>query len=205
MAGRPQKYDLDDLLDRAVDLIWQQGPLALSLNEIATRLDLSKPALVRWFGGKEEFLATVLRRYHQRLDAPVRTALAEAKTVEETARGYLQAYVTVLSEKPVGPATGCLLAATTEAYAARRESLMLDTAADLNLQTRAALEEALTRTGAKDPQNLAEYLYGQSVALAFLSRGGAKAPTLNDFLERALKGAVGSIADGANPKAPSID
>ena len=53
--GRPRKFDDDELLDRAVDLIWREGPMALSLNEIAAQLETTKPALARRFGGKDDF------------------------------------------------------------------------------------------------------------------------------------------------------
>lgn len=186
--GRPVKFESDDLLDRAVDLIWCEGPLTLSLNEIAARLDIAKPALARRFGGKDAFLAAVLKRYHARLDGPVRKAIAETDSVEEIARGYLGSYLAVLSEKPVGPTTGCLLAAATEACAAQGDSLLAETTRLLNAQTRVALVDALRRAGAAEPNALARYLYGQSVALAFLSRCGAGADALSDFLERALAG-----------------
>lgn len=185
-VGRPQKFSKDDLLDKAVDLIWREGPMALSLNEIASRLGVAKPGLARRFGSKEEFLACVLNHYHERLDGMVQSAIAEADTVEAVARAYLGSYVRVLSSKPMGLETGCLLAATTEAYATQADSVVYDKAKTLNSITRAALVEALKRTGAHDPDDLARYLYGQSVALAFLSRSGATAPELESFTNRSL-------------------
>ncbi|WP_299740928.1 TetR/AcrR family transcriptional regulator [uncultured Roseobacter sp.] len=184
--GRPQKFDKDDLLDKSVDLIWREGPTALSLNEIANRLGVAKPGLASRFGSKDDFLVAVLKHYHERLDGMVQTAIAEADTVEAIARAYLGSYVTVLSSKPIGPETGCLLAATTEAFATKSDNIIADTARVLNASTRAGLVQALHRADAADPENLARYLYGQSVALAFLSRCGASSNELEDFVERAL-------------------
>ncbi len=185
-VGRPQKFSKDDLLDKAVDLIWREGPMALSLNEIANRLGVAKPGLARRFGSKEEFLAVVLTHYHARLDGMVQSAIAEADTVESVARAYLGSYVSVLSAKPMGLETGCLLAATTEAYATHTDGMLAKTAKSLNAITRSALIQALERTGAEHPNELAQYLYGQSVALAFLSRSGASAPELESFTKQAL-------------------
>ncbi len=188
-AGRPRKFDSDDLLDRAVDLIWREGPLALSLNQIAARLDVAKPSLTSRYGGKDDFLAAVLKRYHARIDCQVHEAIAGATTVEGIAEAYLGSYLTVLAEKPIGPETGCLLAATTDACAPHKDSMLSRTARELNARTRLALVEELRRVGAERPEDLARFLYGQSVALAFLSRSGAGAVELKAFVKRAL-GAV---------------
>ena len=96
--GRPEKFDKDKLLDRAVDLIWREGPFAMSLNEIAAALDTTKPALARRFGGKEDFLIAVLKRYHERVDTPVQQAIAEANSVDDVAKAYIECFVAGLSE-----------------------------------------------------------------------------------------------------------
>ena len=184
--GRPKKFDNDELLDTAVDLIWREGPLAMSLNEIASALGTTKPALSRRFGGKDDFLVAVLTRYHERVDGPVQQAIAGANTVQDVAKAYLGSYVTALSQKPVGPTTGCLLAATTESCANQTDTPLAGSVRALNAKTRAGLIAALERTGARDPEDLAQYLYGQSVALAFLSRIGADTKELNAFAARTL-------------------
>lgn len=184
--GRPEKFQTDELLDEAVDLIWREGPFAMSLNEIAASLGTTKPALSRRFGGKDDFLISVLRRYHERIDTPVQQAIAEASTVQQVAEAYLGSYVTALSQKPVGPATGCLLAAATEACANQPGTHVAENVRALNEETRAGLIAALKRTGARQPENLAQYLYGQSVALAFLSRNGADSNELHEFAKRAV-------------------
>ncbi|GIT89478.1 TetR/AcrR family transcriptional regulator [Roseobacter sp. OBYS 0001] len=186
--GRPRKFDDDALLDRAVDLVWREGPLALSLNEIAKLLETTKPALARRFGGKDQFLVAVLKRYHERLDTLVQDAIGGATNIHDVASAYLRTYQDVLSKKPVGPATGCLLAAATEASANQSETVLAETIRTLNDRTRTGLLEALRRVGADDTDRLARYLYGQSVALAFLSRIGTESAELGDYVERALAG-----------------
>ena len=89
----------------------------------------------------------------------------------------------------MGPPTGCLLAAATDACATQGDSALTAAVTALNARTRTALTGALVRNGARDAAQLAEYLYAQSVALAFLSRTGAKADALAAFVERALAGA----------------
>lgn len=185
--GRPRQFDEDEVLDRAVALLWREGPTALSLNDLAERLNMAKPALARTFGNKDDLLTAVLRRYGERVEAGLWEAVAEATTQQEVARTYLLHYAERLAQKPVGPATGCLLAAATEATAAS-EGKVAQTTHDLNARNRLHLEHALSKVGATDATALATFLYGQSVALAFLSRSGTDAAALRDFAERAIKG-----------------
>ena len=191
--GRPRQFDENETLDRAVDILWREGPAALSLNELAARLGLAKPALARTFGGKDDLLAAVLRRYRDLVETGLWDAVATATTPAEVARAYLLHYADRLAQKPAGPATGCLLAAATETMAAS-EGLVRQTARELNASSRADLEQSLARVGASDAEALATFLYGQSVALAFLSRGGAEGAVLHDFAERAIRAAVGGPA-----------
>lgn len=184
--GRPEKFDSDELLDRAVDLIWREGPMAMSLNEIAARLGTTKPALSRRFGGKDDLLAAVLKRYHERVFTPVQIALANANTVDQVAVAYLETTLKALSKKVVGPNTGCLLAAATDANADKKGTTISETVVTLNENARKELVSALIRVGAQNPEELSQFLYGQSVALAFLSRTGANEHELQAFTKRAL-------------------
>ena len=185
--GRPKTLDESEVLDRATDLMWRDGPQAHSLNELAAALGVSKPALSKMFGDKAQFHAAILKNYHARLVTPLEAKLEGAGSVRAAAETYLDHFLHGLSAKPVGPNTGCLLAATTESCAGS-DGEVAETAHELNAQTDAALTAALRRAGASDPGVLARYLYGQSVARAFLSRTGAGAGELRAVRDRALLG-----------------
>ncbi len=167
---------------------WRAVPHAWSINVLASALAVSKPALAKMFGDKAGFHAAVLRHYHGRLMSPLYAALDAVETVEDVAQSYLDHFLAGLSAKPVGPNTGCLLAATTEACAGTAGPVA-ETAAALNERTLRALVQALDQAGAADPEGLARYLFGQGVALAFLSRTGAGPDDLLAFRDRALRGA----------------
>ncbi|MEM1351579.1 MAG: TetR family transcriptional regulator [Pseudomonadota bacterium] len=186
-AGRPRQFNPDDVLDCAVEIIWRDGPFAHSLNELAALLGLTKPALARMFGGKDDFLAAVLKRYFDKVCIPLEGALDTADTVQSVAEIYLGYYSDALSQKPVGPFTGCLLAASTDATAVQN-GLVPETTRDLNSRTRNHLADVLKAVGADAPEELATYLYGQGIALAFLSRSGAGPDALRRFRKRALAG-----------------
>ncbi|MEM6888631.1 MAG: hypothetical protein AAF636_10885 [Pseudomonadota bacterium] len=185
-AGRPRQFDPEDVLDRAVDLIWKDGPFSHSLNEMAAELRLTKPALARMFGGKDDFLAKSLERYYDRVFVPLQVELAAAETPMDVARSYLGYYSNALGHKPVGPHTGCLLAATTEATAGT-EGTVPEMTQKLNARMRGLLEETLERVGSEAPNEVAMFLYGQGIALAFLSRAGATGEVLGAFRDKALK------------------
>ena len=85
-----------------MDLWWRDGISGSSLNEVCRRVQLSKPALYREFGGQDGLMEAALAHYEEQVIAPVLAAtqidLPFADLVELLVVGMTQA---------AGPA-GCL-------------------------------------------------------------------------------------------------
>ena len=61
--GRPREFDADDVLERAVQLFWEQGYEATSVSDIVVATGLNKSSLYNAFGSKEELFSRALQRY----------------------------------------------------------------------------------------------------------------------------------------------
>ncbi len=61
--GRPASFDRDELLLRVMQLFWDRGYAALSLNEIAQATGLTRASLYNAFGGKEQLFLEAMRTY----------------------------------------------------------------------------------------------------------------------------------------------
>jgi len=100
--GRPKTVDRDRAIELAMDLWWRDGISGSSLNEVCRRVQLSKPALYREFGGQDGLMEAALAHYEEQVIAPVLAAtqidLPFADLVELLVVGMTQA---------AGPA-GCL-------------------------------------------------------------------------------------------------
>ena len=60
---RPKSFDVDDVLDRAVDLFWVNGYAATSMEDLVNHLGINRGSLYSTFGSKQELYERALDRY----------------------------------------------------------------------------------------------------------------------------------------------
>jgi TetR/AcrR family transcriptional repressor of nem operon len=60
---RPKSFDVDDALDRAVDLFWVNGYAATSMEDLVNHLGINRGSLYSTFGSKQELYERALERY----------------------------------------------------------------------------------------------------------------------------------------------
>ncbi|MGC6485997.1 MAG: TetR/AcrR family transcriptional regulator [Candidatus Puniceispirillales bacterium] len=65
MAGRPEKYSQDMILDASVPLFWEKGIAALSVNTLTQELGVPKPSLYRHFDNEDGLRHAVLTTYEK--------------------------------------------------------------------------------------------------------------------------------------------
>ncbi|MBY0378460.1 MAG: TetR/AcrR family transcriptional regulator, partial [Gammaproteobacteria bacterium] len=61
--GRPRVFDMDEALDKALQVFWKRGYEGASLAELTEVLGINKPSLYAAFGNKEELFRKALSRY----------------------------------------------------------------------------------------------------------------------------------------------
>src|SRR5215204_6288141 len=75
--GRPREFDIDEALDRALEVFWRRGYEGASLPELTEAMGINRPSLYAAFGNKEALFRKAIDRYVDRTAAPVREALRE--------------------------------------------------------------------------------------------------------------------------------
>ena len=60
---RSKSFDVDDVLDRAVDLFWVNGYAATSMEDLVNHLGINRGSLYSTFGSKQELYELALERY----------------------------------------------------------------------------------------------------------------------------------------------
>jgi TetR/AcrR family transcriptional repressor of nem operon len=60
---RPKSFDVDDVLDRAVDLFWVNGYAATSMEDLVNHLGINRGSLYSTFGSKQNLYELALERY----------------------------------------------------------------------------------------------------------------------------------------------
>lgn len=134
-TGRPREFDVDQALDAAMRLFWQQGYEATSMARVREVTGLSSASLYAAFSSKEGLFNAVVRRYNTTFgtvtDVVADTGLPPRVAVERMLRGSA-----AMQTDPSHPA-GCLvvLSAATAApghdqvralLSARRTTIRLD-------------------------------------------------------------------------------
>lgn len=101
--GRPQAFNYDDALDKAMQTFWTFGYEGTSMAALIKAMGMNKPSIYAAFGNKEALFNLALDRYVSGPSGFVKEALAEA-TSYQVAKTFLTKAVELLTQhkKPRG-------------------------------------------------------------------------------------------------------
>lgn len=85
---RPREFELNDIVDAAMQVFWQRGYSATSIQDLVEGTSLGRSSIYNAFGSKHELYEHSLRRY-QELKAQKITVLFEPGSVKERVRRLL--------------------------------------------------------------------------------------------------------------------
>ncbi|MCP3991732.1 MAG: TetR/AcrR family transcriptional regulator [Actinomycetia bacterium] len=68
--GRHPKFTDDEVLDRAMRVLWRRGPAAVSVRDLEVALEMKAPSIYRRFGSMDRLRLAVLDHYIDRVVAP---------------------------------------------------------------------------------------------------------------------------------------
>jgi AcrR family transcriptional regulator len=189
-GGRPRAFDVDDALDRALDVFWRQGYEGTALSDLTTAMGINRPSLYAAFGNKAALFRKVLDRY---ADGPAAYA---ARALElPRARDVVEALVYGAIELTTGPDTprGCINVRTAQACGpdaepARHEAITRRKAdaASLRRRLRKAQAEGDLPPGT-DPAAMAQFITTFIDGIAVQASGGASPAQLRRAAEIALR------------------
>jgi AcrR family transcriptional regulator len=126
-SGRTRQFDVDEALDRALEVFWTRGYEGATLPELTRAMGINRPSLYAAFGNKEQLFRKALARYQT---GPM-SFLTEALR-KPTARAVVEAIFSgfIRMQRDRDQARGCLvvsgaLACGEEAESVRRELAQL--------------------------------------------------------------------------------
>jgi AcrR family transcriptional regulator len=192
--GRPREFDIEQALDRAMELFWRKGYEGTSLADLTETLGITRPSLYAAFGNKEALFRTVLKRYEAKI-VTYRPKALNAPTAQTVARELLVGAANLFGDKS-RPA-GCLgvqgaLACGEEADPIRRELIANRTAGERAIRQRLKRAKAEGDLPAdSNPASLARYLSAVLYGMAVLAAGGASRKDLLQVAEMTLQSWLG--------------
>lgn len=105
--GRPQAFDPEEALDKAVDMFWTDSYAGVDVEQIAQAVNASKPALYREFGDKATLLVKAVERYAEKYGDPMVKMFLSEPDIQVAVMKFCEATVKTATE---GPGLGCMMA-----------------------------------------------------------------------------------------------
>jgi len=144
--GRPREFDIDEALDRAIQIFCQRGYHATSIGELGEAMGLTAGSIYKAFKDKRAVFLAAFDRQASMRGAQLMTAIDAASTGREKLHRILAFYAS-LSHGAEGQ-HGCLVVSTAVELAAFDEEVA-DRVVD-SLQRREKLLIRLIRVGQSD-------------------------------------------------------
>lgn len=173
---RSREFEPDEIADAAMQVFWQRGYAATSIQDLTEGTGLSRSSLYNAFKSKHGLYQQALRRYHE-LSAVNVILLSESGPAKVLIRQLLMRIV----EDELGDAKqrGCFAANASLELAAQDQEVAELVAQNL-LRLEKALEKLLTRgqqegdiTQANNPRALARFMVNTIQGIRVLSKGSA--------------------------------
>lgn len=191
VRGRPRKTDPDCALASAMKVFWTKGFEGTSLTDLVEATGMAKPSLYATFGDKEAIYTKALNRYMEGVGDEILDALSrDDRPIQTVMRRYL-VDVADRATDTSGPC-GCFVVNSivdAENLPHQTRQLM-----DLAKEKRAAILskafDVAKARGDLPPSTssaaLADYFWGQTLAIALMARSGEDRQTIGQFIDLAL-------------------
>lgn len=188
--ARQKEFDRDEVLDRALDVFWERGYEATSVQELVAAMGIHRGSLYATFGEKRALFLAALERYERVAIERVLRELERPGPVRESVRRVFEDAVREAAAS--GGRRGCLAVNTAVELAPHDPAIAARVGAMLGRVER-AFEAALLRARSSgeisggDPRALARFLTATLQGVRILARAGADGATLKDVVEVALR------------------
>jgi AcrR family transcriptional regulator len=188
--GRPREFDVEQALDRALQVFWRKGYEGASLPDLTEAMGINRPSLYAAFGNKEALFRKALDRYAEGPGAYVHAALNEP-TARAVAERLLSGAVDLATDRR--HPHGCLLVQGALACGEAAESVRKELC-DRRMAFQALMRRRFERAQAEgdlpadaDAADLARYLAAVLHGVAVQATGGASRAELRRVVEMALR------------------
>ena len=179
--GRPRGFDPDAALRVAIEVFWQRGYQATSLEDLNHAMGLSRSSFYACFGSKHAVLMAAVRLYADERFA----ALTEQATTHADPRAAVQTMLAAIAEVD-GGARGCLFVNAIAELAPGDAELVAFAQAHTR-RVGALMAAALVRAGCSEAQAAprAAAVLALAMGVTTLRKTGVRAPELRSLLAQA--------------------
>ncbi len=188
--ARPKTFDTEAALVRAMELFWEQGYAATSMEQLVQAMGIKRQSLYDTFGDKHRLFLAALDAYCAMLDNAMLSGLRAPDAGLRALHEAGLAIIDFLLRYPKRRA--CLMANTTLELAPHDAEVAAKVRAHMaNMENafRHALTHAKSRgeiAGTSDVDALSKYLVGMTHGLMVMAKSGADRDTLTGIMATAV-------------------
>jgi TetR/AcrR family transcriptional repressor of nem operon len=186
---KSKQFDRHVALDEAMELFWERGYHATSIQDLVDRLGVNRQSLYDTYGGKDQLFLSALERYRELQGAPLRRTLEREGPASVVLRRFFEELVETLTN---GECKGCFMANTTTGLAGQDEAVFNICAAN-HRQLEAVFSGLLLRAqqnGEIAPDRpllpMARFLVNTMNGLGVTAKATRDKKLLNEIVEVAL-------------------
>ncbi|MFF4902960.1 TetR/AcrR family transcriptional regulator [Streptomyces sp. NPDC001068] len=187
--ARTREFDIDQAVDRAMDLFWRRGYAETSLQDLLQELSIGSGSFYAAFGSKEQLYIRSLDRYASLQADDLGKAFDETTEIRTAVR---QVLTSLIEADLADPSRGCLVVNASTQCGDQPSAADRVTAALRQVESllSGALEQAQARgelSADKDPRKLARYLTTFVQGLRVVGRGRMGREFAEDALSVAMR------------------
>lgn len=193
--GRPRSFDPDAALGRVLEVFWEKGFAATSMDELAAAAGLNRPNLNAAFGDKRAIYIAALSRFREDLREGLGATLDGKGRLSEQLNAFYDAAIDLYTSGGTGQ-RGCLVMCTAPAESVRDvevRRIYREVQDEIDQTLTERFERAQTEgelSQHRDPKILGRIATAILQSLALRARGNLAEQELRDFARDSVSGLI---------------
>lgn len=176
--SRSKEFDVNEVLDKAMVLFWEQGYEKTSMSDLVEHMGIHRRSLYDTFGDKHSLFLQAINRYLEKVRANFTSEIKSSKTATEALYSIFQFMISDEEDRP----SGCLLVNSVTELASRDAEINAKSIESFKV-TEDMFEQIIAWgqrdgefTSKQNAKELAEYLHAVSIGIRVMRRASVDQP-----------------------------
>lgn len=186
--ARSKEYDENEVLQKAMELFWDQGYEKTSMQDLVTHMGIHRRSLYDTFGDKHTLFMSALDRYEEVVGIKIDSQVKPLDSIKQAIRRLFEIAVYKDENKPVG-----CLTVNTAVELSRHDEEVAEKVVDSFAKTDQLLKELLLRGQASgeishhhDVEKLSQFMHNSLVGLRVLVKTSDDKKRMENIIDMTL-------------------
>ena len=188
--ARPKSFDQQEVLDKALNLFWEKGYNATSIQDLVDHLGINRASIYDTYGDKRGLYLEALKTYRKKGAASFLERLRSNQTSREIIKGFLEDVIKEAIEDTCNK--GCFLS-NSASEMANSDEVVFNLFSDNNANMEAVLAELIrdgqhagTISASHSAESMARFTFNTAIGLRLMAKGRKSEKRLKEVVKVAL-------------------